>query len=260
MAKASRRLLVRHNEEEIQEETEENDLMCPEENQIDTNHCNNEPSVEEKIIELRQQITALKSRYSKLECELRFELDKFKSSNDNMQYYTGMENHAQFKALYDFLDGNVNAYSRLNYWGSNNSNLQLDGLEKRGKKCILLPIDELFLTMAQLRVNIPEKVLSDWYKISVSEVSRIFITWVNFMFTRFMQLPIWASKETVEETMPDCFKFDYPFTRVILDGTEIFIEKPSCFRAQSATYSSLISQHGKRAGRNFSTRCSDFYL
>ena len=98
MAKASRRLLVRHNEEEIQEETEENDLMCPEENQIDTNHCNNEPSVEEKIIELRQQITALKSRYSKLECELRFELDKFKSSNDNMQYYTGMENHAQFKA------------------------------------------------------------------------------------------------------------------------------------------------------------------
>ena len=92
------------------------------------------------IIELRQQITALKSRYSKLESELRFELDKFKSSNDDMQYYTGMENHAQFKALYDFLDGNVNACSRLNYWGSNNSNLQLDGLEKRGKKCTLLPV------------------------------------------------------------------------------------------------------------------------
>ena len=144
VANAPRRLLVRHNEEEIQEETEENDLMCPEENQIDTNHCNNEPSVEEKIIELRQQITALKSQYSKLECELRFELDKFKSSNDDMQYYTGMENHAQFKALYDFLDGNVNACSRLNYWSSNNSNLQLDSLEKRGKKCTLLPIDELF--------------------------------------------------------------------------------------------------------------------
>ena len=149
-----------------------------------------------------------------------------------------MENHAQFKALYDFLDGGVNTCSRLNYWGSNNSNLQLDGLEKRGKKRSLLPIDELFLTMARLRVNIPEKVLSDWYKISVSEEFRIFITWVNFMFTRFMQLSIWASKETVDKTMPDCFKFDYPFTCVILDCTEIFIEKPSCFRAQSATYSS----------------------
>lgn len=58
-----------------------------------------------------------------------------------------------------------------------------------------------------------------------------------------MQLPIWASKETVEKTMPDCFKFDYPFTRVILDCTEIFIEKPSCFRAQSATYSSYKSHN-----------------
>ena len=242
--KTPRRLLVRHKEEEIQEETEENKPTCPEENQIDsTNHCNNEPSLEDQIIELRQQIAALESRNSKLECELRFGLEKFKSSDDDMQYYTGMENYAQFKALYDFLDGGVNACSRLNYWGSNNSNLQLDSLEKRGKKRTLLPIDELFLTMARLRVNIPEKVLSDWYKISVSEVSRIFITWVNFMFTRFMQLPIWASKKTVEKTMPDCFKFDYPFTRVILDCTEIFIEKPSCFRAQSATYSSYKSHN-----------------
>ena len=63
---------------------------------------------------------------------------------DDMQYYTGMKNYAQFKALYDFLDGDVIACSRLNYWGSNNSNLQLDNLEKRGKKRTLLPIDELF--------------------------------------------------------------------------------------------------------------------
>ena len=97
--------------------------------------------------------------------------------------------------------------------------------------------------MARLRVNLPEKVLSDWYKISVSEVSRIFITWVNFMFTLFMQLPIWASKKSVEKTMPDCFKYDYPFTRVILDCTEIFIEKLPCFRAQSATYSSYKSHN-----------------
>ena len=149
--KTPRRLLVRHKEEEIQEETEENEPTCPEENQIDsTNHCNNEPSLEDQIIELRQQIAALESRNSKLECELRFGLEKFKSSDDDMQYYTGMENYAQFKALYDFLDGGVNACSRLNYWGSNNSNLQPDSLERRGT--------------ARLRVNIPEKVLSHCYK------------------------------------------------------------------------------------------------
>ena len=141
------------------------------------------PLLKTRLLNSDNKFAALESRNSKLECELRFGLEKFKSSDDDMQYYTGMENYAQFKALYDFLDGGVNACSRLNYWGSNNSNLQLDSLEKRGKKRTLLPIDELFLTMARLRVNIPEKVLSDWYKISVSEVSRIFITWVNFMFT-----------------------------------------------------------------------------
>lgn len=143
--KAPRRLLVRHKEEEIQEETEENEPMCPEENQINsTNHCNNEPSLEDEIIELRQQIAAPESQNSKLECELRFGLEKFKSSDDDMQYYTGMENYAQFKALYDFLDGGVNACSRLNYWGSNNSNLQLDSLEKRGKNALFFRLMNFF--------------------------------------------------------------------------------------------------------------------
>ena len=143
--KTPRRLLVRHKEEEIQEETDENEPTCPEENQIDsTNHCNNEPSLEDQIIELRQQIAALESRNSKLECELRFGLEKFKSSDDDMQYYTGMENYAQFKALYDFLDGGVNACSRLNYWGSNNSNLQLDSLEKRGKNALFFRLMNFF--------------------------------------------------------------------------------------------------------------------
>jgi len=47
----------------------------------------------------------------------------------------------------------------------------------------------------------------------------------------------------VEKTMPDCFKYDSPFTRVILDSTEIFIEKPSCLRAQSAAYLSYLSHN-----------------
>jgi len=73
--KTPRRLLVRHKEEEIQEETKENEPTCPEENQIDsTNHCNNEASLEDQIIELGQQIAALESWNSKLECELRFGL------------------------------------------------------------------------------------------------------------------------------------------------------------------------------------------
>ena len=66
-----------------------------------------------------------------------------------------------------------------------------------------------------MRVNIPEKV----------------------------QLPVWASRRTVEETMPEVFRQKYPLTRVVLDCTELIIEKPSCFRAQSETYSSYKSHN-----------------
>ena len=43
--------------------------------------------------------------------------------------------------------------------------------------------------------------------------------------------------------MPECFCEKYPLTGVIIDCTEIFIEKPSCFRAQSGTYSSYKSHN-----------------
>eukprot|EP00795_Rhopilema_esculentum_P007414 gene7413-biopygen8695 len=50
-------------------------------------------------------------------------------------------------------------------------------------------------------------------------------------------LPIWASRSTIDETMPNAFKEMYPSTRVILDATEIFMEMPSSLRSQSETYS-----------------------
>ena len=37
--------------------------------------------------------------------------------------------------------------------------------------------------------------------------------------------------------MPGCFKDSYPTARVIIDCTELFIEKASSVRSQSATFS-----------------------
>lgn len=68
-------------------------------------------------------------------------------------------------------------------------------------------------------------------------------TWINFLYHTLKQLPIWPSSKVVQETMPACFKEHYPNTRVILDCTEIFIQMPSSFRAQSQTYSSYKSHN-----------------
>ncbi|XP_031555024.1 uncharacterized protein LOC116291930, partial [Actinia tenebrosa] len=141
----------------------------------------------------------------------RFGVERFSLSDSDMLYYTGLENYKFFKALYEFLDGDNGAISRLNYWGSNNSSQNFQDIEKRGKKRSLLSADELFLTLARLRVNMAEKVLADNFRISVSEVCRIFATYLDFM--------------------------------IILDCTELFIQKPSCFRAQSETYSTYKSHN-----------------
>ena len=43
--------------------------------------------------------------------------------------------------------------------------------------------------------------------------------------------------------MPAVFQPKYPLKRVILDCTELFVGKPSCFRAQSDTYSTYKSHN-----------------
>ena len=152
-----------------------------------------------------------------------------------MSYYTGLT-YGQFVALFKCLNAHGICH-RLNYWGSGYAQIQLPDGEKKGQRRSLEPEDELFLTLCQLRVNIPEKVLADNYNISVSEVSRIFATWLDLLYSRLIQLPVWATKKTIKDAMPEVFQQKYPITRVTLDCTEIFIEKPSCFRAQSDTYS-----------------------
>ncbi|KAK3755325.1 hypothetical protein QZH41_002742 [Actinostola sp. cb2023] len=195
---------------------------------------------------LEQRIRALELEKENLEQKIeveRFGVERFALSDADMLYYTGFENYQFFKAFYEFLDNDSGALSRLNYWGSNNSSFQLQGIDKRGKKRSIVPADELCLTLCRLRINMSGKVLADQFKISTSEVSRIFVTYLDYIYTRFIQLDIWAARETVDKTMPESFRVEYPFTRIILDCTELFIEKPSCFRVQSETYSTYKSHN-----------------
>ena len=131
------------------------------------------------------------------------------------------------------------AASSLIYWGSNTNieNKISSTVAKRGPPRTLSAEDEFFLVLVRLRCAFPIEDLSVRFDISTSNLSRILITWIDFLHAQVRMLPVWASKETVIETMPKCFKDAYPTTRVILDCTEIFIEMPTSYRSQSATFS-----------------------
>ena len=83
------------------------------------------------------------------------------------------------------------------------------------------PIDEFFAVMRRLRQGFAEEYLAHLFQVSLSTISRIFITWINFMYLNLGQINIWPTRGEVNETMPEDLKQKYSSTRVIIDCTEV---------------------------------------
>ena len=86
--------------------------------------------------------------------------------------------------------------------------------------------DELFLTLARLRLGLPLQQIANLFNVSIVTVSRIFTSWINLLYFVLGSINFWLPKHTIQETMPDSFR-KFPSTRVILDATEFKIQTPS---------------------------------
>ena len=82
-----------------------------------------------------------------------------------------------------------------------------------------------------------EQVIADMFQISLATVSRVTITWANYLFFILGTLPLWVSREKVKSVMPGKFKKYCPNVRVILDCTEIAVAAASSLTLQSETFS-----------------------
>ena len=98
-------------------------------------------------------------------------------------------------------------------------------------------VKKMLLVLCRLRRGIDEEVLADRVGVKQSTISHIWTTWLPLLAERVGQLLIWATRDVVQDMMPDCFKQLFPNARVIVDCTELFIEMPSAYRAQSETFS-----------------------
>ena len=210
---------------------------------------------------LRAQIAGLLQENSELRAkneELLFEkisqkeetrelsLEKFKDDDKLFKFYTGIPDYPSFQALFRFLGP---AAHNLVYKDSktNSGKIVTPEYTKRGPKRPLTPEQELFLVLVRLRLGLLEEDLAYRAGISQSRISRIRITWFDFLHCRFRALPIWPSRSSINDTMPQCFKETYPTTRVVIDCTEIFIEMSSSVRSQSVTYSNYKHHNTAKA-------------
>ena len=105
-----------------------------------------------------------------------------------------------------------------------------------GAKKRLTIKEEMLMTLIRLRRGFDVEVISDLFGIHASKVSRIFTTWINFLYLELKFLISWPSKEQIKANLPKQFKH-FPKTRAIIDCTEFFVQKPSIPCSQRITWS-----------------------
>ena len=118
---------------------------------------------------------------------LLFSLENIKTNSSLLIFYTVFPNFQTMMALFEILDPCCNG-ENINYWlpgkETFKSNSDSEKLRKQGRPRFLQPLDEFFLTICRLRQGFAEQHLANLFHISQSTVSRIFITWIKFIFLK----------------------------------------------------------------------------
>ena len=126
--------------------------------------------------------------------------------------------------------------------------LYLMSKKNMAKARSLSPGEELFMVLSRLRCGFIGQDLAHRYAMSPAHISRIWTTWITFLHQRLRFLPIWPSREFVDNNMPICFKDSFPKTRVIIYRLHRVLHR-NAFLLQKPVSNLLQlqkSQHSKR--------------
>ncbi|PFX22405.1 uncharacterized protein LOC111334310 [Stylophora pistillata] len=169
--------------------------------------------------------------------------DDILKNDEPVKFYMGFPTLACLMAIFNLLKP---AAEKLKYWDSNKGkkvNFQYRPVKKSGKRRSLIILQEFILTLVRLRLGLLVQHLLDTPSISKSSVCMVLTTWIFFLTVTLRDVLLtWPSKEMVRLNFPGSFR-NYPSTRVIIDCTEIFIQKPTSPAAQRATWSEYKSHN-----------------
>lgn len=140
-----------------------------------------------------------------------------------LQFYTSFENDKHFRLFFTILGPSVDAIQ------------QFTSLPDR--------LDQLLLTLIKLRQCKEDYELSLMFGISRSTVSALVTVWINYLYYQLREINLWPDEGVVESFMPASFRRNFPTTKLIIDATEIPVEKPKNANAQSATFSTYKNRN-----------------
>ena len=93
------------------------------------------------------------------------------------------------------------------------------------------------LMLVFLRRHYTQQELARMFSISTFSVGNIVFSWIHYSFLQWQQLPLFPDSKTIRFFADIDFKRYFPNTEVLLDGTEIPIQKPTNNVSQRITFS-----------------------
>ena len=199
-----------------------------------------------QLEELKLQLEEERKTRSEIEMLLNkniFRIENIKNNNKLLRFYTGFPNYEIFTMVLDILGRDVAA--NLNYQNKDRS--QSDSTQNAGPARFLSIENEYLMVLCRLKTGLLEEDLAARFCVTQSIVSQIVNTWIKFMYFTFKELDIFPTKDIVDLHRPDCFNKKYKDTTIIIDATEIYIEKPSNPAAQQLTFSSYKNTNTLKA-------------
>ncbi|XP_046551334.1 uncharacterized protein LOC124261058 [Haliotis rubra] len=204
----------------------------------DHDYANPPTSTADQLESLKQYTKKLEDQLAAV-CSKRFGINRFTHDQDLIQFYTGFRTYDDFISTFNALKPtavNMVRWSQVQrHRSSNAENPQIKSDIFRDESIPL--IDQFFMFLCRIRQGFFEVDLAVRFDVSVSSVSRILVTWANYLYVMLGMLPIWQERAAINKVMPECFKSTYPNTRVILDCTEIRVQTPSSKTRNSEMYS-----------------------
>ena len=195
---------------------------------IDNLKVQNEALVKENEL-LREEVELLKGRL--------FTFENLSKNEEQFLKCTGLTID-KFRALYELVDPGTKCENmKFNSSASSSDTPKSRNTRKPGPKPKYDAIDQLFMVIVWMKNGFPLSHVAWLFCLPKATVSSLLISWMNYLYLMLGYIPIWPTREQVDLTMPESFKQTYPKTRCIIDCTEIFCQKPSSLRTQSALYS-----------------------
>ena len=184
----------------------------------------------EELSMLRMQNQELKEKLLKLETErevssVSWGMQNIAGNDRKVKFYTGMPNYQVLMALLAYIKRLSDAVTDTHI------------APGPGRPKSLKIEDEFLAVLMRLRLGLLVEDVSERFGVSVDTYSRIFAKWIKLLSRELRLLFPWPTQEAISARLPVQFA-KYPRTRVIIDCTEIFIQRPSSLQSQLLTFSS----------------------